>query len=410
MDACRAALAEPRISSAYTRTKCADFGDFAAFLTTCPWDRAYGCAWPLTPASCQGLHVVDYCVSRILRPTARTVVHSDACPRALGGCACPRTLAASSVDSLLGRLRAGFNAIGRSNKLGGPGANPCAAPCVTDFLRDVIAQQAKAGITPHRARPMLSDKLAAVFSDMERVIADPGTPPSHVFATLRSRAIFALGLRSLKRGEELMRTRTSSILAFPDGSGLIFNYTWGKTLRDGSSHSFGVVRDTVCPESCAVAHLIAYVQGALSLGVDLSLPGPGAPLFRPWLGSPEATTASVLPLPVRSLNVSIKAWLTRLGIFAGETYQGFRSGGAIEMALRGEPLFAIMAQGYWATARMASHYMGFDRSIVGGGPGPANPGSTPGGALSPPPAVIAAWRAANELHGFFQAFPEPAAR
>lgn len=415
IDARRWGLAEPRIASAYFRSKCRDFNDLCAFLRCVPPDRAYGSPWPVSPATCTGLHVVDYMLARSLRPRARTVVHTDACPQGLTPCACPRTLAHGTIDSTIGRLRAGFIAIDRS-----AADNPAASPCVKEYLADAVREQARAGITPRRACPVFSDKLGAMFQDMLRVINDPTTPPSYLFATLRQRAIFALALRSLKRGAELMRLPTARIIAFPDGNGLVFNFTWGKTLRNGATHAFGIRRDTARPDTCAVAHVIAYVQGALALGVDLALPGPRAPLFRPWLGSAEATVASTTHLAVRDLNISLRAWLERVGLFDGETFQGFRSGGAIEMALVGEPLAAIMERGYWATARMATHYMGFDRSVIAGGPAPAASASASGlgglladrdrdarlrNGLSPPPALLAAWRDANTLRGFYKAFP-----
>jgi hypothetical protein len=55
---------------------------------------------------------------------------------------------------------------------------------------------------------------------------------------------------SLQRGKQLGETRTQSIMRFPDDQGLLFNYVFGKTLRNGTKHVFGILRseDTVmCP-------------------------------------------------------------------------------------------------------------------------------------------------------------------
>ena len=409
VDSRRASLAGPRVSSANTLSKSRDARDLAAFLATCPASRSYGAPLPLSLASCTGQHVVDYIIARSLRPSARTVIHAVECPRPAppaAPCACPRTLASSSVDSLIGRLRAAFNEMGRAGLVNGTSPNPCAEFCVQQYLRDVTAEQARAGITPLQAVPVLSDKLAAVFEAMRVYLEDPSLSTGTRFATLRCRAMFALAFRSLKRGAEIVTTRTGDVLSFPSGDGLLFNYTWGKTLRDGSAHVFGIPRDDASPATCAVRLLHAYVDGARALGVDLSLPGRGALLFRPWLGSPQATAAATEPLNVPDLNPALRGWLQHLGIYEGETFPGFRSGGSIGMALNGDSLRAIMDIGYWKTPRMARHYMGFASSAAAGGPLPA-PAPASGSAQAPPLSTqdrVAAWRDTNELRGFHRAF------
>jgi hypothetical protein len=58
----------------------------------------------------------------------------------------------------------------------------------------------------------------------------------------------------------LDETRSESILRFPDDRGLLFNYFYGKTLRNGTKHVFGVLRseDAVM---CPVTAMDDYVQG-----------------------------------------------------------------------------------------------------------------------------------------------------
>eukprot|EP00976_Prorocentrum_cordatum_P022129 452102-Prorocentrum_minimum.AAC.1 len=70
------------------------------------------------------------------------------------------------------------------------------------------------------------------------------------FTLLRTRAMLLLAQVSLKRGKELGQTKTSAILRLPDGGGLLLNYVWGKTSREGSKHVFGVLRKAdvvLCP-------------------------------------------------------------------------------------------------------------------------------------------------------------------
>ena len=65
---------------------------------------------PKCVSSCTSDDVIKFLISR--DKTGRTVVHAQSCLRV--SCNCPSRLAAGSVDSLLGKLRAIFNNIGRS--------------------------------------------------------------------------------------------------------------------------------------------------------------------------------------------------------------------------------------------------------------------------------------------------------
>ena len=100
----------------------------------------------------------------------------------------------------------------------------------------------------------------------------------------------------------------------------------------------------------------------------------------------------------------LRMWLQRSGIDGGETWQGLRSGGTIEMALAGAPLADIMARGYWASPAMAQHYMGFDRSVTGGGPVPPRSSGGASAPLGPTNQLLLDWRRTNELEGFYRAF------
>ena len=73
-------------------------------------------------------YIVKFLISK--DKSGRTVVHSSSCPRA--SCTCPKRLAAGSVDSLMGRLRAIFNNLGRLND-----SNPVAHPLVKRYLKFV---------------------------------------------------------------------------------------------------------------------------------------------------------------------------------------------------------------------------------------------------------------------------------
>lgn len=60
-------------------------------------------------SSCTSDDVIKLLISK--DSSGRTVVHSQLCPKVK--CNCPKRLAAGTVDSLLGKLNANFNNIGR---------------------------------------------------------------------------------------------------------------------------------------------------------------------------------------------------------------------------------------------------------------------------------------------------------
>jgi hypothetical protein len=112
-------------------------------------------------------------------------------------------------------------------------------------------------------------------------------------------------------------------------------YVYGKTLRNGTKHVFGVLRseDAVM---CPVTAMDEYVQGAAKLGVHLG--GHGRYLFPPC----RDDRVFAGPLKSAQLNDDLQYWLTRCHIFDGETMHGMRSGGSVEKSLSGESLHSVM--------------------------------------------------------------------
>ena len=84
----------------------------------------------LSPPKCVSSFTSDDIIKFLISrdKSGRTVVHTQSCPRV--GCNCPSRLAAGSVDSLLGKLRAIFNNIGRLHD-----SNPVAHPRVKEYLK-----------------------------------------------------------------------------------------------------------------------------------------------------------------------------------------------------------------------------------------------------------------------------------
>ena len=80
--------------------------------------------------------------------SGRTVVHSKSCSKV--SCNCPTHLAARSVDSQLGKLKAIFNNIGRLHD-----CNTVAHPQVKEYLKFIRKEQASRAIVSLHAIPLL---------------------------------------------------------------------------------------------------------------------------------------------------------------------------------------------------------------------------------------------------------------
>ena len=71
---------------------------------------------------------------------------------------------------------------------------------------------------------MMQAKLRNTSSAYERLIL------------ARDIAFFTVAFSTTKRGTELTHTLIQRILRLPNQSGLMFNFQWGKTQRDGADH------------------------------------------------------------------------------------------------------------------------------------------------------------------------------
>jgi hypothetical protein len=122
-------------------------------------------------------------------------------------------------------------------------------------------------LVPEQATPVFSAKLrVASLAILDALTTAVGASR---FTLLRTRAMLLVAMVSLQRGKQLGETKSEAIMRFPDDRGLLFNYVYGKTLRSGTKHVFGVLRseDAVM---CPVTALDEYVYGAAKLGVHLA--------------------------------------------------------------------------------------------------------------------------------------------
>jgi hypothetical protein len=259
----RRELLRTRLAMPYQLQKCATWRHFQRFLRRLP-DQS-------TETNCTGDHVVNYLISTDSR--GRTIVHSMECRRPLSPpCSCPIRLAFKTVDSTIGRLRSAFNDLGREGR-----DNPAAARAVRKaYLKDVTSEQLMVGLIPEQATPVFSARLRVVSLAILEALADASGVVR--FSLLRTGAMLLVAMVSLQRGKRLGGTRTESVMRFQDGRGLPFNCVFGKTLRNGTKHVFGVLRS-----EDAVIHVPSHRYRRVC----------------PWSGKAWSQIGGTRPLPLK---------------------------------------------------------------------------------------------------------------
>ncbi|KAI8511797.1 hypothetical protein Bbelb_108970 [Branchiostoma belcheri] len=289
----------------------------------------------------------------------KTTVHNKNCKnygnKKATGCGCPRRLAAGTVDSLIGQLRSIFANSGRGgdwNDAIGTG-NPAAAPKVREYLRVTKAEQADALVQPTQAQPVFFEKLSTICGHIKKKMENPGIKGVTLFNLARDQAFFKTMFFAADRASDLGRCKSEELAWLPKGEGILFNHTFGKTLRDGTSNTFPVLAGkdrSMCP----VQAVRAYIRIAQALNVSLNR----GYLFRTVSKSGEVVNE---PFTYDAAQSRFKAYLTEMGSYEGETLHGLRTASAITMALGGADQTALMSHVGWRSEATARRYMRLDR-------------------------------------------------
>ena len=81
----------------------------------------------------------------------------------------------------------------------------------------------------------------------------------------RDIALYAVAFRTTKRGDILSRILIQRILRLPNESRLLFNFPWGKTMRDGADHILSTY-DNHSLAICPVRAVEQYIQVGTAAG------------------------------------------------------------------------------------------------------------------------------------------------
>ena len=157
------------------------------------------------------------------------------------------------------------------------------------------------------------------------------------------------------RGSDLGRTLTKEVLLLPDGQGLLFRQTIGKTLRGKDFKTFALKKGHD-PHLCPVANLTRYFDLCKCMQIDLR----DGFLFRT---TDKHGRVSVNPFVGSSIAAHLKLHLDHLGIANGETMHSFRSGCSITLSMLGASIEDIATHVGWRSTESARYYTQTDKVL-----------------------------------------------
>ena len=283
----------------------------------------------------------------------RTKLHDQICPQkgVVGKvqCSCPTTLAAKSVDSLIGKIRAIFRDVGREGDwnpvlLTG---NPAASLVMKRHLQSISLEQASYNVAKKQATPLMFDKLAMLCRYLTYQISREKDTVKK-FLLLRDRAYFSLTCHSGDRGGDLNLLTSERLLELPKSEGILVSQIAGKTFSLDSPNTFILYRSKDI-DICPVRHLHDYIvfSEVLRTGLDTGY------LFRV---SDKAGQIINKPMSSSLITDRLKMHLKAINLYEGETSHSTRRGCAITLRMMGINDEQINQHIGWGSAKMIDHY------------------------------------------------------
>ena len=264
----------------------------------------------------------------------KSTVHSVDCPfigeHGTQNCNCPLRLSAGTVEGMMQQLKKIFESVGRIGEWNNctKQGNPVMSPSLKQYLKFVKEEQAQAHVSPKQAKPIFLTKLKTIASYIDRQLQRTDLTILERFVLVRDQALLKLQFFAGDRASDVGQVLVQEIRVLSDYTGLLFNHTFGKTLRgDGKFNRFVVKRCDV-RDICPVRGLEEYFRVAKLHGIDLS----SGYLFRPVLGGKTVLNDS---MSYSAIYERLKTYLSVLGIDEGETPHSMRAGCAVTLALSG---------------------------------------------------------------------------
>lgn len=147
--------------------------------------------------------------------------------------------------------------------------NPVRSDLVSQYMAFTREEQKKAGVAVKQAPVLLQSHLQQIVGPM-RLQLQFTTDAFERAELARDIALFTVAFSTTKRGDELTRTRIQRILRLPNRCGLLFNFHWGKTMRNGADHLLTVGYDNSCLSTCPVLAVEQFVAEGSAIGWDMT--------------------------------------------------------------------------------------------------------------------------------------------
>ncbi|CAH3046190.1 unnamed protein product, partial [Porites lobata] len=189
------------------------------------WSSNFSSSWvlstpPRTVTSCTAQDIVKFLISK--DNSGRTVVHLLSCSKR--DCGCPKRLAAGSVDSTLGRLRAIFNKLGHAND-----SNPVAHPLVKDYFKFVREEQAALAIMPSQAVPLFFGKFQRLIAHLPDLCSSSLSLSSvGKYILVRDATFFIVDFFTGDRASDLNLLQSCNVFRLRDREGFLLRFTLTK--------------------------------------------------------------------------------------------------------------------------------------------------------------------------------------
>ena len=262
----------------------------------------------------------------------KTIVHNKECKylgkTGIHKCDCPVRMASASVVNLVQHLTDIFhrNGLGRSYDEHTKTGNPATSSTVKQYIKCIKEEQAKAHILPRQAKPIFLSKLRKISQFISNQLERTDFTAQDKYILARDQALFKLQFFAGDRASDVGMTMTQEMKILKDDSGLVFNHTFGKTLRgDGKCNQF-VIKRCMDKLICPVKGIQDYLHITKSLGITLQC----GYLFRPLTDFGRVINE---PLSYSAIYERLREYLSRLGIYDGETPHSFRAGCAVHMLM-----------------------------------------------------------------------------
>ncbi|CAN0037619.1 unnamed protein product, partial [Ascophyllum nodosum] len=200
------------------------------------------------------------------------------------------------------------------------------------------------GVTPKQATPILRPDFQHLMRYMHTGLLCAAQPVDRL-ANARDMALFAVAFRAGSRGSDLAKLLAAQVLHLPSSQGVVLNFHFTKTLRDGAAHASLLAPDNDMPETCAVAAMLRYAQAADSCGWDIT---------------PKRLAR---PLSAKTMAARFKEHLGHAGLGSRQfTFHSFRVGCAVTQTIAGKDIAEIMAAVNWKSEKIARRYVGGARA------------------------------------------------